>query len=156
MNNKLPVRKRIHLKEFDYSGSGYIYFVTICTKNKVNHFSDSKIADIISNELDERVKMKEIILYCYCIMPDHLHLLLSLSENYRKKLQNWISAFKRFTVKIVKDKFGITDLWQVNFYERILRQEESIETVGNYIISNPVRKGIVDNWTEYKYSKICI
>lgn len=33
MNNKLPKRKSIRLKEYDYSLEGY-YFITICTKNR--------------------------------------------------------------------------------------------------------------------------
>jgi len=33
MDKGLPVRKRIRLKDYDYSSAGY-YYVTICTKGK--------------------------------------------------------------------------------------------------------------------------
>ena len=33
MNNNLPQRKEIRLKNYDYSLEGY-YFITICTRNK--------------------------------------------------------------------------------------------------------------------------
>ena len=33
MQEKLPQRKQIRLKEYDYSEEGY-YFITICTKNR--------------------------------------------------------------------------------------------------------------------------
>jgi REP element-mobilizing transposase RayT len=43
-------------------------------------------------------------------------------------------------------------LWQRRFFDRILRREESIERVAEYIIHNPVRKGFVETWVEYPWS----
>ena len=50
---------------------------------------ESDIAEIIINELKFRKdELKEINLICYCIMPDHLHLLLSFAESYSKSMEN--------------------------------------------------------------------
>jgi len=89
-------------------------------------------------------------------MPNHVHLLMSLNENYKGSLSNWISAFKRYTSKIFKENFGLSNIWQLNFYEHIVRSEKSLELIADYILTNPIRKNMVENWKEFKYSQVCI
>ncbi len=116
-------------------------------------FLNYEIAHIIENELEFRRK-NEINLFSYCIMPDHIHLLISFRESYKKSLQIWISSFKRHTLKTVKEKFRINKLWHVNFYDHIVRKSEDMETIVQYILQNPVRKNMVNEWYEYPFSKI--
>jgi REP-associated tyrosine transposase len=97
---------------------------------------------------------KEIRVFCYCFMPDHLHLLFSLGEDYPKRMQDWVSSFKRYTAKKIFELYGVRSLWQKNFYDRIVRKEESLLEIAKYIVQNPVRKGIVLNWESYPYSKM--
>lgn len=93
---------------------------------------------------------------CYCIMPDHIHMLFSLNENYKYNLSIWISSFKRFISGQVRSKFGIIDFWHVNYYDHIVRTDESLKIIAEYILNNPVRKKIVAHWQSYPYSKLLI
>ena len=43
-------------------------------------------------------------------------------------------------------------VWQVSFWDRFLREEESLEEVVLYVLNNPVRKGLVKEWRDYPYS----
>jgi len=146
-------RKNNRLEDFDYSDPNNIYYITICSHNKNKYFIDNKINKIILDEIDFRT-IEEIDLYCYCLMPDHLHLLIKLKESYKKGLANWISAYKRYTTRIVNFYFGIKPLWQRNFYDHVVRKEESLKAIAEYIINNPARKDIVSYWEDYPYSKI--
>lgn len=155
MNDKIKRRKRLHLESFGYKGSHTVYFLTFCTVNKQRYFLNNEMAKVISNVIEFRKSnLKEITVFCYCIMPDHLHMLLSLTENYNKSLQNWVSSFKRHTAKTMNELFGIKPVWQVNFYEHIVRKEESLRKIAEYVLNNPVRKGIVETWKEYPFSKM--
>jgi REP element-mobilizing transposase RayT len=87
-------------------------------------------------------------------MPDHIHLLLSLTDNYQKSLSNWVAAFKRYIARLVNELFDIKPLWQTNFYDHVVRRDESLLEIAKYILNNPVRKGMVACWEEYPYSKI--
>jgi putative transposase len=155
-------RKQIHLKGFNYSSHESVFFITICTAEKKSYFSNPDIREAILTELEYRHDKKEIRLFCYCIMPDHLHMLISLEENYIKKngafgertLQNWVSAFKRYTGRSARQMHHIKPLWQKNFYDHVVRKDESLIEICLYILNNPVRKGIVLNWEDYPYSKI--
>lgn len=162
LGKELRKRKQIHLKEFDYSSHEDIFFLTICTANKQDYFSDPRISKIIIDELEHRRANQEIRLFCYCIMPDHLHMLIRLNESYTKKkgafgertLQNWVSAFKRYTAKILREMGNVKPFWQSNFYDHVVRKDESLLEICSYILNNPVRKGMVSNWEEYPYSQI--
>ena len=153
-DNQKRLRKNVHLKSFDYKDPHSVYFLTICTANKQRLFFDDRIANIIVDQLKFRRRANEIRLFCYCIMPDHLHLLLSLGESYGKTLPNWISAFKRNSARSINEIVSIKELWQRNFYDHVIRKDESLLKIGEYILNNPVRKGIVMEWKEYPYSRI--
>jgi putative transposase len=154
MEQDVRQRKQIHLKHFDYSQKGYVYYVTLCVLNRQTYFKNNEIAQIIKDEINFRTAKKEIELFCYCIMPDHLHMLLSLHNSYEKRLQDWIIAFKRYTRRIGYQKFKIRSLWQRDFYEHIIRRRESLIEKAQYIVDNPVREGIVEEWEDYPHSWI--
>ena len=65
-----------------------------------------------------------------------------------------MSAFKRYTTRVINELFGIKPLWQKNFYDHVVRKEEPLIKIAEYIVNNPIRKGIVSEWEEYPYSKI--
>jgi REP element-mobilizing transposase RayT len=148
-------RKNIRLKDFEYK-SGYAYFVTICTKNKTEYFLNKEIAEIVETSINFRISKNEITVICYCIMPDHIHMLFSLNENYEHDLSTWVSSFKRFISHLVNAKFMIADLWHINYYDHIVRNDESLENIVEYILNNPVRKNLVTDWKDYPFSKIKI
>jgi REP element-mobilizing transposase RayT len=150
----LKQRKRLRLADFEYTGGSYVYFLTLCTSHKQPYFADERIASVIENDMGFRRIKGEIVLYCYCIMPDHLHLLLSLTDHYNKRLQDWVSAFKRYTSRTTNDLYCVKPLWQRNFYDHIVRKKESLIKIAEYIVNNPVRKGMVDEWADYRHSKI--
>ena len=81
-------------------------------------------------------------------------MLLSLKESYHKSLITWVSSFKRYTAKVMNESFGIKPVWQKNFYDHIVRKEQSLRRIAEYILNNPVRRGIVGTWDAYPFSKM--
>jgi len=83
-------------------------------------------------------------------MPNHLHLLLAPVEK-GLSVSRFIGGFKSKTTRLSWG-IGISGkLWQDRFYDRILRKQEDLKTIGQYILDNPVRKGLVSKWQDYKY-----
>ncbi len=154
MDSKPFSRKNIRLQGFDYRGSCFVYFITLCSYERSHILTQTKTANILISAFNHQRNEKIIKLYCYCIMPDHLHLLMSLSDFYPHNLQTWIRSFKRFTAKSAKTTLPTNQLWQKNFYDHIIRKEESFIKIAEYILNNPVRGGLVGNWKDYPYSKI--
>lgn len=150
---EFPTRKNLHLENFEYKGHGHVYHITICTADSQPYFRNARVAKMIADELDLR-SYEEIRIYCYCIMPDHLHLLMSMQERYGKSLQNWVAAFKRYTSRVMNMMYAVSPLWQRNFHDHVVRREESLLKIAEYIIENPVRKGLVADWKEYPFSRM--
>ena len=82
-------RKSIRLKGYDYGNNG-LYFITICTGERYSYFGDiinNKIklnwcGGIINDEILKTKKMRnEIKIHEYCIMPNHIHILLEIYKN---------------------------------------------------------------------------
>ena len=148
MNDK-PKRKRIRLKDFDYS-SIKPYLITICTRNKESLFIDDKLNQQIIERLLEEKKKAAYNLFVYCLMPNHLHLLLAPSSN-SISVSDFIGAFKSKTTRIAWT-FGIVGkLWQSRFHDKVVRKNEDLRAIGQYILDNPVRKGLISKWEDYVF-----
>ena len=77
-------RKTPRAPRYDYSANG-MYFVTICTKDRIHYFGTIKNGEMILNVqgkiCDEQLhvmiaKRPSVELHEYVIMPNHVHVLL--------------------------------------------------------------------------------
>ncbi|MFA4967068.1 MAG: transposase [Candidatus Margulisiibacteriota bacterium] len=148
MEDKLK-RKRIRLKDFNYA-TPRPYFITICSRDKTHFFVNDNLNQSIIKCLIEEKKRVGFKIYVYCLMPNHLHLLLAPSAK-EISISEFIGAYKSKTTRIAWD-YGISGkLWQWRFHDRVVRKSEDLQTIGQYILDNPVRKGLVLKWQDYKY-----
>jgi putative transposase len=144
----LPVRKRPPRSAcFDYVGPCR-YLVTLCTAGKRQVFVKGFEYVFFVTVLSRLAGRFGIEVLTYCFMPDHLHLLLEGTEN--TYLKEFIRVFKQMTSHHCKNDSG--SLWQRSYYDRILRRDEDSFAVARYILNNPVRRGLVEEVTEYAYS----
>ena len=150
MNKIVPKRKRLRLEHFDYASPNYVYFLTICADPSKSPFNNTELAKEVIGSLNYQREKKQIELYCYCLMPDHLHLLLSPYVGI--DIPEVIQQFKTFTTHL-SWKFGYEGkLWQRSYYDHIIRREEDLLKTCEYILSNPVRKGFVKKAGDWPYS----
>ena len=165
--NKLPKRKQIRVKDYDYSQNGY-YFVTICTYKKQSLFKTSIVgndpcvvpSDEPQNKIIEKwlLKLKEkydIKIDYYVIMPNHIHLILVInSERHMgRSLPEMMRWFKTMTtneyINLVKHnilKPFDKKLWQKSYYEHIIRDEEDYINTAQYILDNPLKWDIKEKY----------
>jgi len=91
-------------------------------------------------------------LYAYCVMPDHVHVLLVPRE--RGNVIRFVQAVKSRTARAYTALGGTEKLWQRGFYDRILRTEEDICRLAEYILANPVRAGLAEDTSAYPFSRL--
>ena len=88
--------------------------------------------------------------FAYCLMPNHVHLVLGPSSSC--DIVTFVGQFKNLAQRQVW-KLGVTGrIWQESFWDRFLRDEESLEEVAKYVLNNLVRKGLVERWQDYHFS----
>ena len=161
---KYPKRKHPRLKNYDYSQNGS-YHIIICTKDKecilgkviFDQLAKSPIRlhlSLYGQIADKYIqRINDVYEYIsvdkYVIMPNHIHLLLTIErpiESLGNKtiknpdVQTVVRSFKRMTVNEAGCSF-----WQESFYESIIDTDESYSNVCDYIEKNPM------NWIADKY-----
>jgi putative transposase len=72
-------------------------------------------------------------------MPNHLHGIICLDER-AQSISEIMRGFKTFSARKIHKLFGQkgTPIWQRNYYDRIVRTEDKLENIRNYIINNPM------------------
>jgi putative transposase len=147
-NKSFPRRPR--LKDFDYIGI-YAYFLTILTNDNTAYFKEAEVIGNLINMLIETARSKRFDVLAYCFMPDHLHLLV-IGKDDKSNLKKFINLFKQKSGYWFKKNYN-KNLWHVSYYDHVLRREDNIEDVIMYMLGNPVRKGIVQDFKEYPFSR---
>ncbi len=156
--NILPKRKHPRLKNYDYSLNGS-YFITVCTNDRkpvLGHISPRKsintLPEIVLSEKGEIARKyidsitsvySDVILENYVIMPNHIHLLITLCENDKEKktdIFQIIKAYKRLTAREIGYQ-----IWQESFFDEIIKDDTHFQNVWEYIENNTCK------WEDDKY-----
>ena len=142
-------RKNIRLASQDYIGRRW-YFVTACCDERRRLFARSAVAQWIVTKLRDAAAEHSFRVHAYCVMPDHLHLLV---EGHRdtSNLLDFVGSFKHSTAQTWRRRFR-SRLWQQKFYDHILRSKDSPDSVAWYIWMNPVRRGLCAHPEEHPHS----
>jgi putative transposase len=115
MHNKIikkQNRQSIRLKGYDYSVDGF-YFITLCSKNRINCFSnikDNKLellpgGIIVEKYLNEiALHFPNTILHEYIIMPNHIHFIIEITDD--STLIKGMKVFSRLPEKGIKETYS--------------------------------------------------
>ncbi len=190
--SKLPQRKSIRLKGYDYSREGF-YFITVCIQNHFCLFGKIDNDKMILNDAGKMVehhwmelaeRFSNIELYESVVMPNHFHGIIEIVDvpgvggqnaglqshvgrpqgiaptdvpnpdqaDIKSPIGAVVGAFKSLTtvdyIRNVKQsnwKPFNKKLWQRNYHEHIIKNEESFGKIRNYIQTNPIQ------WQNDKY-----
>jgi REP element-mobilizing transposase RayT len=144
------------------------YYFTAVTHHRLEIFRTDTLKQILCDAYNEARKRHGILILAYVIMLDHVHLLTSSSREMKDVLRliNGISA--RRVIQYLKDGNFQTSLFKLRgeLRERNLRHSvwhhhtDSLEIIGEdtfrqkveYIHSNPVKAGMVEKATDYRFS----
>src|SRR5262249_15010603 len=108
------------------------YFVTTCTALRQPVFTQSWLTTAVTERLRQDASAFDFSLPAYCIMPDHVHLLLH-PKSERADLLPFMKHFKQMTGFAYNQQTRQT-LWQRGYDERILRDDEPSEAIARYIL----------------------
>ena len=142
-------RKTIRLATENYRGRR-IYFVTLCCLNRRRVFGSEAPARQLLDQLMACTALHDFSLHAYCLMPDHLHILVE-GMGDSCDLTRFVAEFKQKTAFDYRNRTGLS-LWQSRYYDHILRKGDDTENVAWYIWTNPIRKGLCTAPQDYPFS----
>lgn len=172
-------RRSIRLKGYDYAQAG-LYFVTVCAQDRSCLFGEVADGEMHLNEAGQmilaewealRVRFPSGGLDEFCVMPNHIHGIVSLSNalddgakrgattrvaptetglvtdlpGAAVRLGDVVGAFKSLTTDLYIR--GVKNLgwscfrgrlWQRNYHEHIIRNENVLDQTRRYILDNPM------------------
>jgi REP element-mobilizing transposase RayT len=112
---------------------------------------EKQVAEIVANEM----KMHDeqwYTLWSYCIMPNHVHLLLTLFEKapvLTKIMQN----VKSYSAQKSNRILGLSgQFWERESYDHVVRKDGEFERIVHYILQNPVKAKFVKDWADWPFT----
>ena len=126
--------------------SGNLFFVTMATLGRLPRFTEPAAAEVLVGSLQYFRERKELELYAYTIMPEHIHALLRPLPPLL--LSAWIRRFKTYTTFAL----GREPLWQTGCWTKVIDSHDMLLQKLSYIHSNPVRRELCEDPTTYRWS----
>ncbi len=145
--------RSLRLPALDYA-SPHVYFVTIGTRKREALLSDPCLARAVLGCLLDCRDRYDYALYAYCLMPNHVHLLVTPKGESSVALSAFVGAFKSLSTRAFWERDGKGVLWQQHYYDHIVRSDESLSAIGEYILNNPARRGLSSSPTGCPFSGI--
>jgi REP element-mobilizing transposase RayT len=151
------------------------YFITITCVYWIDLFTRLNHRNTIINSLKYCQEKKGLVIFAYCIMPSHLHLICSADNG--KLLSEIIRDFKKHTSKELIDNIKSEiesrrkwllnmfekacahlkreqkyKVWQNGYHAKIIESPKFMYQKLNYIHNNPVAQRIVQKPEDYLFS----
>src|ERR1044072_410112 len=147
---KVSRKDSLRLRGFDYSWPR-IYFVTIVARDRKPAFLDERVANATIKSLKALRERIGFNIYIYCLMPDHFHGLRGPGESGRT-LGALCGAFKSLSTRAYW-KWYDGKLWQRQFFDHIIRNQQDFEETLQYVRMNPVGPGLVEHPGDWNYTE---
>jgi putative transposase len=127
------------------------YFITICAHMQQNLFQRDEVAELMVATFLKYRDAGEFELREYVVMPNHVHLLLSLDD--QQQLGRVVQLIKGgFSHSLRENGIVFRAVWEQRYHDRRVRDENEFAEFARYIRQNPVRKGLVEQAEDYPYS----
>jgi REP-associated tyrosine transposase len=165
-DSPFPQRKLHRLPNAVYACTGHEFHFTVCARHQGEPFRNEKLAEAVIESLLWTRNEYSWVLFCYCLMLDHLHFICRLTDEQVRRINagargevdegvlDHLGRFKSYTTNR-SWKLGFSGkLWQRNSYDRVLDLEKPFLEIVQYVLDNPVRKGLVTDWRDWPYSAI--
>ena len=126
------------------------YFITASAYMHQNLFQRTETADLLMTTLFRYRDAEEFMLHEFVIMPNHVHLLLSVDDDHA--VGRAVQMIKGgFSFAMGKAGLKLKAAWQPSYYEHRVRDAEEYGRMRAYIHDNPVRRGLVRTAGEFLY-----
>ncbi|RDI05322.1 MULTISPECIES: REP-associated tyrosine transposase [Pseudomonas] len=124
-----------------------IYLLTAVVYQRQPIFSDWRLGRLLVDQLRNAEEVSMATSLAWVVMPDHVHWLAQLHSSNLAELMSRIKSRSSRAVNLARCQQG--RLWQRGYHDRALRKEEDLKDAARYIISNPLRAGLVRRVGDY-------
>ena len=113
-------------------------------------FLDATIVESFLEKLASAARKSLCNVLIYCFMPDHMHLILQGTDDTSDAWQAMVDFKQKTGFWLSKNRPEFS--WQKDFYDHVIRSDEDLGAQIRYVANNPVRRGLVKNWIDYRFT----
>ncbi len=98
-------------------------------------------------------------LHAWCVMPNHVHVLLTTLAPQPKIVQSWKSFTGKWAIENNTNldlKIPGNALWMREYWDRYIRNSDHFENVRHYIENNPVTAGLCKTPADWPWSSLSV
>jgi len=130
------------------------HFITFITKHRWTLPPWARDITVSACCHDHRVRYE---LYVAVVMPDHVHMILTpLINGGRRQIISLIEIMrgvKGASARAINQRMGRHGpVWQEESFDHVMRSSEGLDAKVDYILQNPVRRGLVADWRDYPWA----
>ena len=145
--------KRTHLRRLGRVFERYdppLLLVTCCVRDRAPVLATPSVVQILKEAWQEAQDVHRWLVGRWVVMPDHVHFFCTPLGDRAKELGQFLGCWKRWTCRQIR-KVGLREFnWQAEFFDHLMRSQESYQAKWEYVRANPVRGGLVqrpDDWS---------
>lgn len=160
-------RRSVRLKDYDYSQAG-AYFITVCAHQREWLFGEivggemrlNACGEIVHDEWAKTSTLRpNVELGEFVVMPNHFHAIVVITcrgvlrrgvlqyaptdklQSPSQTIGAIVRGFKSAAAKRINEHRATpgVPVWQRNYWEHIIRNEESANRIADYIVNNPAQ-----------------
>jgi REP-associated tyrosine transposase len=147
-NRRVVVSRPKRLPNHSYVGKAQ-YFLTLCVRHRRPVFKNGGDVVAVWAQIQRTAHEESFEVLAYCFVPDHLHLLVEgIHED--SNLRRFVKMSKQRSGHEYRRRCGYR-LWQEGYFDRVLRDDADARIYASYIVTNPVRAGLVASAAEYEF-----
>lgn len=132
-----------------YQQSNHFHFVTFSCYKRQPFLHTAAAKDTVQQILEQTRRQQGLCIAAYVLMPEHVHLLTN--EPAKDTLATSLQILKQLTSRQLKSP-DQKQFWQRRYYDFNVSSHEKYVEKLQYIHRNPVKRGLVANPEDYRWS----
>jgi putative transposase len=133
-----------------------------CIEESPRWLADENIARIVTDEI-HALDGERYRLISYCIMSNHVHLVIDTAEHNVKSAHAGVTApypladtlkrLKGRTARLCNLALGRNGtFWHHESYDHVIRNQKEYKRIIWYTLSNPVKAGLAEKWEDWRFT----
>ncbi len=147
-----PRRHPHRLDDDAYLRQGVPVFFTICTAHRREFLLEPGVPEMLVEAMDWNAKPRGTCIVCYCIMPDHVHL-IACNTREGEDLRDFVAAVKKRAWRLFRDAGLEPPFWERSYWDRHARACVALEAQVEYVLNNPCKAGLCRRPEEWPYQE---
>ena len=126
---------------------------------RIARYEDAGYGECLLRDRDHAQAIQNCLLHAdghryrlieWCIMPNHVHVLIETLDGVR--LGDIVRAWKTYGAKVINQRLGRRgSIWEEDYYDRYIRDNDHLLDSRLYIQRNPVKAGLCSKPEDWEW-----